>query len=160
MSLEESKFHSREVTLEGRVFPTEELASLSLAVALEKKAVNPVLLDLRAQGAFMDFFGIVTAANGRQASAIAESVRVFLKHTFGLMPVSVDGLETQTWILMDYGAFFIHVFIEPTREMYKLEQLWSKGRVVPVDESAVAGLLTEVRSLVSAATSDAALQDA
>lgn len=122
------------VNAQGRSYTHEELAQLAVAAALDKKATRPVLLDLRAQEAFTEFFAIVSASNARQVAAVAEGVRMFFKNNFGLVPLSVDGFEALTWVLIDYGFLFVHVFQEPTRELYQLEQLWSKGRLLPVSE--------------------------
>ncbi len=59
---------------------------------------------------------------------------MFFKTAFGLNPVSVDGMETCTWVLIDYGFMFVHIFQEPTRDLYQLEQLWSKARNLPASE--------------------------
>jgi ribosome-associated protein len=133
--------------LGDRAFSPEELSALAIAVGLEKKAFRPVLIDLRPQGAFTEYFAIMSATNPRQASAIAEDIRLFFKNTFGVHPVTADGFEAATWVLLDYGSFFIHVFQESTRDMYRLENLWSKGRFVEIKEQALEASLKEVRSL-------------
>jgi ribosome-associated protein len=78
---------------------------------------------------------------------------MFFKHTFGLQPLSVDGMESQTWVLLDYGFLFVHVFQDPTRELYQLELLWSKGRLVSFTEESANALYGEVRTLAAAAAS-------
>lgn len=132
--------------LGDKEYSTEEVVQLAAAAALEKKALRPTILDLRSQGAFTEFFLIVSASSGRQVAAVAEGIRMFFKDNFGLNPVGVDGMEVLTWVLLDYGAFFVHVFQEPTREVYQLEQLWSKARMVPVSEAAANELLKQVTS--------------
>jgi ribosome-associated protein len=117
------------------------LPRLAIAVALDKKAVRPVLLDLRQQTSLTEYFAIVSASNSRQVYAIADSVQKFLKETFHLNPLSTDGFETCHWILLDYGFFYFHVFQESTRSVYQLEQLWSKGRYEEVTEDECASLL-------------------
>ncbi len=136
--------------LGGRLFSPEELSTLAIAVGLEKKAFRPVLIDLRPQGAFTEYFAIMSATNPRQASAIAEEIRLFFKNTFGVHPVTADGFEAATWVLLDYGSFFIHVFQESTRDMYRLENLWSKGRFIDVKEQILENTLKEVRGLAQA----------
>jgi ribosome-associated protein len=131
-----------------RFFTREELAIVALAFGIEKKAFRPVVLDLQGQGAFTEYFTILSASSGRQVSAIAEGIRLFFKHAFGIRPVTVDGLETQSWVLLDFGFLFVHVFQESTREMYALENLWSKGRLVSFTEESANGLLSEVRQLM------------
>jgi ribosome-associated protein len=136
--------------LGNRAFEAEELGQLAIAVAMEKKATKPVLIDLRPQGAFTEYFAILSATNPRQVIAIAEEVRMFFKRVFGVHPVAADGFETATWALLDYGSFFVHIFQENTREMYRLEQLWSKGRFIELKEDATTKLLVEVKALAAA----------
>ena len=133
-----------------RRFSREDMAVIAIAAAMDKKAVRPVLLDLRSQGAFTEYFAIVSASNARQVSAVAEGIRMFFKHTFGLQALSVDGMESQTWVLLDYGFLFVHVFQEPTRELYQLEQLWSKGRLVEFTEESANALFIETKNLAKA----------
>ena len=142
-----SKHTDNLVRLNGRTFLPEEVASLAIALAMEKKAFRPVLLDLRSQGAFTEYFALVSASNGRQVGAVAEGIRMFFKQTFGINPIAVDGMESLTWVLIDYGFLFIHVFQEPTRELYQLEQLWSKGRVVALNEGEVQSLFDDVKGM-------------
>lgn len=130
-------------------FTTEELSIIAIAAGMEKKAVRPVLLDLRPVEAFVDFFAILSASNTRQVAAVTEAIRVFMKKELGLQPIAVDGIESSTWILLDYGAFFVHVFLDTTREIYKLEQLWSKGRFVELCEEAANELLAKARTQIS-----------
>ncbi|MBX9703797.1 MAG: ribosome silencing factor [Silvanigrellaceae bacterium] len=138
---EHSSTSASGIEIDGRYFTHEEIVKVSLAVALEKKATRPTLLDLRSQGGFTEYFALVSAANPRQVYAIAEEVRTYMKKHLGLSPVSVDGLESNTWVLVDFGFFFLHIFQEPTRELYQLEQLWSKARLLSVTEEETNELL-------------------
>ena len=142
-------------TLGDHDYTNEELALLSVAVACEKKAVRPLILDLRNVGsAFTELFSIVSASNTRQVYAIAEEIRLYFKRTFGLNPVAVDGMETCTWVLIDYGFMFVHIFQEPTREVYQLEQLWSKARNIDADESVYTALYQETLRLTESVKDD------
>jgi ribosome-associated protein len=129
-----------------RILEREELVKLALAIGLEKKASRPLAIDLRSQGAFTEYFAILSASNGRQVAAVAEDIRLFFRDNLGLQPVAVDGREARTWILLDYGFLFVHVFQEPTRELYALEQLWSKGRYMTPTEQELSALLAEVKA--------------
>lgn len=129
-----------------RILEREELVKLALAIGLEKKAARPLAIDLRNQGAFTEYFAILSASNARQVAAVAEDIRLFFRDELGLLPVAVDGREQRTWILLDYGFLFVHVFQEPTRELYALEQLWSKGRYITPTEQELAALLAEIKA--------------
>ena len=135
-----------------RILEREELVKLALAIGLEKKATRPLAIDLRSQGAFTEYFAILSAANGRQVAAVAEEIRIFFRDQLGLQPVSIDGREARTWILLDYGFLFVHVFQEPTRELYALEQLWSKGRYMTPTEQELSALLSEVKAALPQAS--------
>src|SRR6185369_17681923 len=82
---------------------SSELAVV-VAAADDKKALDLTVLDLRKGLAFTDFFVICTAANTRQAQAIAESVQDALrKH--GTKPSLIEGVNRGEWILIDYFDF-------------------------------------------------------
>ena len=95
----------------------------ALAAALDKKADNVVVLDLRKASAFTDFFLICTAANLRQVQAIADAVEDTLRKA-GSRPALIEGRSRSEWVLMDYFDFIVHVFTPTTREFYALERLW------------------------------------
>lgn len=131
-------------SVNGQIFPNEEMALFAVAEALEKKATCPVILDLKESVSFTDYFVIVSASNPRQAYAIAESVRMYFKRHFEFFPMSIDGLDSSTWILLDYGFMFVHVFVETSREVYGLERLWSKAPMVPISEEHLEKLLKKI----------------
>ncbi len=37
----------------------------------------------------------------------------------------IEGLDDARWVLMDYGDFLVHVFVDEAREYYDLEHLWA-----------------------------------
>jgi len=94
-----------------------------IEAALDKKAIDLVVLDLRKTSAFTDFFVICTGTNPRQVQAIADAVQDTLKKD-GIRPALVEGFDRAEWILVDYFDFIVHVFSPSTREFYSLERLW------------------------------------
>lgn len=105
--------------------------SAAVAAALDKKAQDLVLLDLRTASAFTDFFVICTGANTRQVQAIAESVQAVLGKR-GTKSALVEGLGRAEWVLIDYFDFVVHVFTPATREFYGLERLWADAQRIEV----------------------------
>ena len=102
-----------------------------IAAALDKKATDVVVLDLRKGSAFTDFFVICTGANARQVQAIAEAVQAAIARV-GATPALVEGLTRAEWVLIDYFDFIVHIFTPATREFYALERLWGEADRVEV----------------------------
>lgn len=102
-----------------------------IAAALDKKALDVLVLDLRKASAFTDFFIICTGANIRQVQAIADAVQQALGRQ-GTKPALVEGYERAEWVLIDYFDFIFHVFTPSTREFYALERLWGDAERIEV----------------------------
>ena len=103
----------------------------AVAAALDKKAVEIVVLDLTKASAFTDFFVICTGTNKRQVQAIADGVQEAVG-ALGAKPALAEGYERAEWILVDYFDFIVHVFTPATREFYSLERLWGDAERVDV----------------------------
>jgi ribosome-associated protein len=102
-----------------------------IAAALDKKALDVLVLDLRKASAFTDFFVICTGGNIRQVQAIADAIQQALgRH--GTKPALVEGYERAEWVLIDYFDFIFHVFTPSTREFYALERLWGDAERIEV----------------------------
>ncbi len=103
----------------------------AVRAAEEKKAQEIRVLDLRDVTSFTDFFVICTGSNIRQNQAISEEIQQTLKK-LGDLPVSVEGYTNAEWILMDYGDYLIHIFLDRARAFYDLERLWRHATQVEI----------------------------
>ena len=99
----------------------------AVRAALDKKAEDVVVLDLRKAGGFTDYFVICTGGNSRQITAIADSVRDTLKRDLDERPTLMEGIDRSEWILLDYFNFVVHVFSRDCRAFYGLERLWGNA---------------------------------
>src|ERR1043165_5523593 len=107
----------------------DEGVSAALHAAAEKKAIEPVVLDLREIASFTDYFVIVSGANERQVQAISDEIYESLKKS-GHAAARMEGYKTAEWILLDYGDFVVHVFEQKARQFYDLERLWRESKRV------------------------------
>ena len=108
----------------------------AVQAALDKKAVDVVVLDLRKGGGFTDYFVICTGTNPRQIHAIADGVEETLKKDFAERPALAEGVHKSEWILLDYFNFIVHIFSRECRAFYDLERLWGNAeRIEFADES-------------------------
>ena len=99
------------------------------------KGLNLKVLDLRNQSSIADLFVIGSAGNPTQASAMAEEISLQMRN-LGIEALSREGLKQNTdWILLDYGDVIIHVFHEPARSVYDLDQLYKNAISVEIPES-------------------------
>ena len=106
---------------------TEERARLCAGYALDKKALNPNLLDVRGLSSLTDYLLIFSGRSDRQVEAIAEAVELGLKKEHGILPLASEGVKEGRWALLDYGDVMVHVFQESVREFYDLDGLWSEA---------------------------------
>ena len=96
---------------------------LCLKTAIEKKALNPVLLELKEITSFTDYFLLLSGKSDRQVQAIAQAIEEALKKK-GIRPLGQEGTLGGKWVLMDYEDVVVHIFLEPIRNFYDLEGLW------------------------------------
>lgn len=109
-----------------------EGAMRALELALDRKALDPVLLDVRDLCSFCNYQLVVSGRSDRQVDAIADGINAGLKQE-GLRPIGSEGARTGQWALLDYGDFVVHVFLHSAREHYDLEGLWSDAPRIPLD---------------------------
>jgi ribosome-associated protein len=111
---------------------TGEVAK-AVKAALDKKATDVVVLDLRNTPAFTDFFVLCSGNSTRQVKAIADAVEEALKAA-KIRPAHTEGYDKGEWILMDYFSFIVHVFSPQMRLFYSLERLWGDAERIDVTE--------------------------
>ena len=118
---------------------SEALARRIAAVALDKKARDVVVLDMRDVVAYTDFLVIATGNTERQTQAIQDAIHHDLKHADGgrdACPERVEGAAEARWILMDYLDCVVHVFTPAARDYYRLETLWGEVPELEVEQTA------------------------
>ena len=131
-------YTAREIASEDRSHLNSlEQARRIAALAQEKLADDVVILDMRPECSFTDYFVIATGRNPRQTAAIWDEVHAQLKHEARLLPQNVDGVREGEWVVADYLDVVLHVFTPEARAFYRLEDLWSDVPAVDVDAAAV-----------------------
>src|SRR5918999_5446882 len=99
----------------------------AVRAALDKKAMDVVVLDLRKASGFTDYFVLCTGGNPRQIQAIADGIEDTLRSELKEKPALVEGVERSEWILLDYFNFVVHVFSRDCRAFYGLDRLWGSA---------------------------------
>ncbi len=98
-------------------------AFLCLKLIKERKAMDPVLIDVGQLTSITDYFIVTSGNSSRQVQAITQHISRSMKEA-GFRPFGVEGEKEGHWVLMDYGEVVIHIFYHPLREFYDLEGLW------------------------------------
>jgi len=92
--------------------------------ALEKKAIDPVLMDLeKIEGPALCFM-VCSGQSEPHLKAIAESVEEGMREKLNTKPLARDGRAGSQWIVLDYGDVLVHIMHEQKRAFYDLESLW------------------------------------
>jgi ribosome-associated protein len=101
----------------------ERLKDLIIKLLEDKKGEEILPIDLRKKVDFADYFLLCSAHSTKHAQGLADYVTLELEK-IGIMPLSVEGMELGNWIVLDYGSIVVHIFYEPIRRFYNLEELW------------------------------------
>ena len=110
-----------------------EKAVLLSRFALEKKAYDLVLMEVREITSLADYFIICTGRSDRQVQSIAQGIEENVAQS-GIRPLSVEGIGRGHWVLMDFADVIVHIFYQPVREFYDLEALWSHAHRAELPE--------------------------
>lgn len=111
--------------------PAEQTVKRAARAALDKKAVDLVVLDVRGLSSVTDYFLVCNGRSVTHVRTIAEAIRDDLR-AGGVRPLHAEGTAESGWVLLDYGDVLAHVFLEDTRSYYALERLWGDAPSVPV----------------------------
>jgi ribosome-associated protein len=110
----------------------KDKAFLSYNFAVDKKALNIIIFDIRRYSSFADAFLICSGTSSRHVQAIADAVEEGMREK-GIRCHHREGYKTGKWILLDYGDLVVHVFYEETRRFYNLERLWGDAESIVFD---------------------------
>ncbi len=112
---------------------SHESARLAGKFALDKRASDIVILDLRESTSVTDFFVLISGSADIHVKAIAENIREGLAEE-GQKPWHIEGLAYGSWVLLDYVDFVVHIFLKEKREFYDLERLWGDAPVERMED--------------------------
>jgi ribosome-associated protein len=113
--------------------PTSEKVRRVATWLLEKKAKDLMALDVSAVCTVTESMLVATAANVRQAQALADHVLSKCgeeKISF----LGMDGYKTGQWILVDLNDVLVHIFMDEARQFYNIEGLWAEGKEIALPE--------------------------
>lgn len=99
--------------------------------ALDKKAKDVLILDLKGLTIIADYFVICSGESTTHVRAIVEGVGERSDRA-RIRPLGIEGLNYSHWVLIDHGDVIVHIFEEKTRDFYELEKLWMDAERIPL----------------------------
>ncbi|HEX4863020.1 MAG TPA: ribosome silencing factor [Acidimicrobiales bacterium] len=102
-----------------------EATGVAARAAWSKGGADTVILAVGEVLAITDAFVITSGTNSRMVRTIAEEVEKKVKEASSRSPRAIEGLDDARWVLMDYGDFVVHVFIDEARDFYQFDRLWA-----------------------------------
>ncbi|MDX2433168.1 MAG: ribosome silencing factor [Desulfobacterales bacterium] len=112
---------------------SRELAKLCVRTAVEKKAEDPIILDVSKLCSFTDYFVIISGQSTRHVQGIAEALEAELRSK-RLATSKSEGLQEGIWVLLDFNDVVVHIFYSESRKFYDIEGLWHDAPRISLDD--------------------------
>ncbi len=100
---------------------------LAARLADDKKGENILLFDVRHITGVSNYFVLVGATSGPHVNALENYLLVELRKK-GLRPTREEGTKSDSWRVLDYGGFIVHIMRNEARAFYGLERLWEGAK--------------------------------
>lgn len=109
---------------------TIEHLECAARAALDKLGKDLVAIDLHEQMVLSEAFLLVSGQNERQINAIADEVERQLSL---LGEKAVRREHSESWILLDFEDFVVHIQTEEVRRYYMLDRLWNDCPTIEIE---------------------------
>jgi ribosome-associated protein len=106
-------------------------AKLLVYAAQNKKAINPIALDMKEHSSIAEYFVIASGKTDVQVRAIVQEIERVCKDE-AIHIAHTEGLGRWTWVLIDLGEVMVHIFTDKERHYYGLEKLWKQCKPVKI----------------------------
>ncbi|MCL5038043.1 MAG: ribosome silencing factor [Chloroflexi bacterium] len=111
----------------------KKMALAAAIAALDKKAEDILILDMKKTHPVTDYFVVVSGNSTTHLKAIADAI-IEAEEKINVPEKKVEGKDSATWILLDFGQVVVHVFQEEIRRKYNLEELWINAPELPLPD--------------------------
>ena len=108
---------------------SKKMALMAIDALEDRKGEDIKVIDISTISTLADYFIIASGTNVNQVQAMADSVQEVLGRA-GHMTKNVEGYDTGSWVLLDFGDIIVHVFDRENRLFYDLERIWRDGKSI------------------------------
>ncbi len=124
----------KQIKEEHRNKSGHDLAQTCAQAALDTKAEELVILDVRGLTTFTEYFVIMNGKSTRHVQALAETIEGHLRSK-RVKASHAEGLQEGMWVLLDFDDVVVHIFYHEQRKFYDLEGLWRDAKEIPVEDA-------------------------
>jgi ribosome-associated protein len=110
-----------------------ERVEICAQVAIDTKAENLVILDVRGLASFADYFLIMNGRSTRHVQGIAEALESAMRSK-RISAAKAEGIKEGMWVLLDFDDIVVHIFYHEQRSFYDLEGLWHNAPRIEIDD--------------------------
>ena len=96
----------------------------------DKMGIDIKVIDIGRLSPIADYFVIASASNSSQLRAMAEAVEEELHKKCNIQKTHIEGVQTKSWILLDFSDIVVHLFNEEDREFYNIERIWADAEII------------------------------
>ena len=111
----------------------KDLAVVAAGLAIDNKAKQTKVLDLKGISSIADYFVICTGESIPHLRAISREIGKSIIDDYDVRARTLEGTAESLWMVMDYVDVVVHVFHKDLRSNYALEDLWSDADLVGID---------------------------
>ncbi len=110
-----------------------ERVKICAQAALDSKAEDLLILDVRGISSFADYFLIMSGRSTRHVQGLAEALEGAMRSK-RISAAKAEGIQDGMWVLLDFDDVVVHIFYHEQRAFYDLEGLWHDAPKVELDE--------------------------
>ena len=111
---------------------SKHILNIIVKTALDSKALDLKKIDLDGKSSLCEHILICHGTSKAHSRGISDQISLIFKKE-NIYPIGVEGYNEGSWILMDYNSVLIHIFLEETRTLYKLEELYHDYLITNVE---------------------------
>ena len=111
----------------------KEIAILAAKALDSKKGEDIKVMEVTALTTLADYFVICTATSTTQIKAMSDACEEAMEKN-GERVHHIEGHRGGTWLLMDFSAVVVHIFMDEARKFYDLERLWGDAEEIPLEK--------------------------
>ncbi|MFN8016086.1 MAG: ribosome silencing factor [Acidimicrobiia bacterium] len=106
-----------------------EISEICAQACDSKKAIDIKILDVGDILNIAQYFVICSGSSDRQVKAIVDSL-IRQTRKLSIKPIGIEGERELEWVCVDFGDVIVHVFLNESRDFYKIERLFKDAESI------------------------------